>query len=294
MNVLKPDKKATLITLLKNRISQREISRKAGIDRKTIRKYGRQFDIIPSPDKGVSSPSTELAATGQDKDQIQNPPPRPPVIPVDTRKIPFHARSACEPHRKWIEQQVRLGRNAMSIYQDLVERFNFNNRYNSVKRFVRGLKQNTPKQFDRLEYLPGEEAQVDYGQGAITLHQSGKYRRPRLFVMTLKYSRRSFRKVVWKSSQEVWARLHEEAFRYFGGTVKYVVLDNLKEGVIKSDIYEPELNPIYAAMLNHYGVMADPARVRAFWGRAKLTCCIFMISIPNIGVFRPYFALFAL
>ena len=262
MNVLKPDKKATLITLLKNSISQREISRKAKIDRKTIRKYGRQLDIIPSPDEGDSLPSAELVATGQDKDQIQNSPPRPPVIPVDTKKIPFHARSACEPHRKWIEQQVRLGRNAMSIYQDLVERFNFNNRYNSVKRFVRGLKKNTPKLFDRLEYLPGEESQVDYGQGAMTLNKSGKYRRPRLFVMTLKYSRRSFRKVVWKSSQETWARLHEEAFRYFGGTVKYVVLDNLKEGVIKPDIYEPELNPVYAAMLNHYGVMADPARVR--------------------------------
>jgi transposase/5S rRNA maturation endonuclease (ribonuclease M5) len=262
MNVLKPDKKAALVTLLKNNVSQREISRKAGIDRKTIRKYGRQFNIIPSPNKNVSAPYTGLVATGPDKDPNQNPPPRPPVIPVDTQKIPFHARSACEPHRKWIEQQVRLGRNAMSIYQDLVEQFNFENKYNSVKRFVRGLKKNTPKLFDRLEYLPGEEAQVDYGQGAMTLHPSGKYRRPRLFVMTLKYSRRSFRKVVWKSSQETWARLHEEAFRYFGGTVKYVVLDNLKEGVIKPDIYEPELNPIYAAMLNHYGVMADPARVR--------------------------------
>jgi len=262
MNVLKPEMKATLVTLLKNDISQREISRKVGIDRKTIRKYGQQLDIIPSPEKSDYSPCADLVATGQDKDPIQNPPPRPPVISGDTKKIPFHAKSACEPHRKWIEQQVRLGRNAMSIYQDLVERFNFNNRYNSVKRFVRGLRQNTPKQFDRLEYLPGEEAQVDYGQGAMTLYKSGKYRRPRLFVMTLKYSRRSFRKVVWKSSQETWARLHEEAFRYFGGTVKYVVLDNLKEGVIKPDIYEPELNPIYAAMLNHYGVMADPARVR--------------------------------
>jgi hypothetical protein len=41
-----------------------------------------------------------------------------------------------------------------------------------------------------------------------------------------------------------------------------VVLDNLKEGVIKPDLYEPELNPVYAAVLNHYGVVADPARVR--------------------------------
>ena len=40
MNVLKPDKKATIITLLTHEISQHEISRKAGIDRKTIRKHG--------------------------------------------------------------------------------------------------------------------------------------------------------------------------------------------------------------------------------------------------------------
>jgi hypothetical protein len=32
---------------------------------------------------------------------------------------------------------VRLGRNAMAIYQDLVELFAFTHRYNSVKRFVR-------------------------------------------------------------------------------------------------------------------------------------------------------------
>jgi len=79
--------------------------------------------------------------------------------------------------------------------------------------------------------------------------------------MILRYSRRSFRKVVWKSSQQVWAQLHEEAFRYFGGCPQYVVLDNLKEGVIKPDLYEPELNPVYAAaLLAHYGVVADPAR----------------------------------
>ena len=263
MNVLKPEKRATMVTLLNNNISQREISCKVGIDRKTIRKYiRRQSDILLLAEKDGSSPSEAVVATEQGDNRIQNPPLRPPVISADAGHIPFHARSACEPHRQWIEQQIRLGRNAMAIYQDLVERFNFGHKYNSVKRFVRGLKQKSPEQFDRLDFLPGEECQVDYGQGAMTMLPSGNYRRPRLFVMTLKYSRRSFRKVVWKSSQEIWARLHEEAFRYFGGSVQYVVLDNLKEGVIKPDIYEPALNPVYAAMLNHYGVMGDPARVR--------------------------------
>ncbi len=80
--------------------------------------------------------------------------------------------------------------------------------------------------------------------------------------MTLRYSRRCFRRVVWKSSKQVWAELHEQAWRHFGGVTQYVVPDNLKEGVVKPDLYEPELNPVYAAMLAHYGVVTDPARVR--------------------------------
>jgi len=257
MNVLKAAKKATLITLLKHEISQHEISRKAKIDRKTIRKYGRQINVTSSLDDADS-----VVATGLSDGEVQNPPPRPPGNFGKEARIPFHARSACEPHRPWIEQQVRLGRNATAIYQDLVEQLSFVHRYNSVKRFVRGLRRKDPAQYDRLEFLPGEEAQVDYGHGAKTLGDKGKYLRPRLFVMTLKYSGRSFRKVIWKSGQEAWARLHEEAFRYFGGCPEYVVLDNLKEGVITPDIYEPELNPLYMAVLTHYGVTADPARGR--------------------------------
>ena len=66
---------------------------------------------------------------------------------------------------------------------------------------------------------------------------------------------------MWKADQESWARLHEEAFRTFGGSVQYVVLDNLKQGVIRPDLYEPAINPVYAAMLAHYGAVADAARV---------------------------------
>jgi transposase len=168
--------------------------------------------------------------------------------------------SACEIHREWIESQVTLGRNAVSLYQDLVEKFGFTHQYNSVKRFVAKLKAREPERFDVLDALPGEEAQVDFGQGAPTRLRNGRHRKPYLFVMTLKYSGKSFRKVVWKADQETWARLHEEAFLAFGGSVTYVVLDNLKQGVIKPDLYLPEYNTLYAAMLAHYGAAADACR----------------------------------
>lgn len=263
---MKPHQKSSVLTLVQSEVSQHEISRKTGVDRKTIRKLARAVALALAAG-GSNSPTP---ATGSESLPGQIPPPRPPAgeaggSAISRQRLPAHARSACEAHREWIEAQVRLGRNAMAIYQELVDRFGFAQRYNSVKRFCRGLRRREPEQFDRLEFLPGEEAQVDYGEGAPTLYPgsvSGRYRKPRLFVMTLRHSRRSYRRVVWKSSSETWARLHEQAFRYFGGCPQYVVLDNLKEGVITPDIYEPQLNRLYSAMLAHYGVVADPARVR--------------------------------
>jgi len=237
-------------TLLSSGATQREIERRTGVDRKTIRRYAS----VPSPD----IPNSSTPATDSEEPAGQTPPPRPPASAATG---PQFTPSACEPHRAWIEAQVQLGRNAMSLYQELVDDRGFACGYNSVKRFVATLRKREPVRFDVLQFLPGEEAQVDYGQGALTLWRPGEYRRPYLFVMTLKYSGKSFRKVVWKTNQETWARLHEEAFHALGGCPQYVVLDNLREGVLRPDWYEPELNPVYAAMLAHYGVVADPCRV---------------------------------
>jgi len=248
VNVLKPHLRITIDTLLRSGTSHRQITRVTGVDRKTIRRYVAALANSP----GV--------ATGSEGGDYQIPPPRPPA-PEGTPPLPI-STSACEAHRAWIEAQVTLGRNAASIYQDLVEGYGFAHRYNSVKRFVATLKVREPERFDVLEFLPGEEAQVDYGQGALTRHHTGKYKRPYLFVMTLKYSGKSFRKVVWKTDQQIWAQLHEQAWRALGGCTQYVVLDNLKEGVIRPDLYAPELNPVYSAMLAHYSVVADPCRVR--------------------------------
>ncbi|MCP3889973.1 MAG: hypothetical protein GY702_14040 [Desulfobulbaceae bacterium] len=163
MNVLKSEIINTIITLLNNGVSQREIFRRTGVDRKTIRKYSLLNAQIPQDDLNSNS---STPATGSEDTILQTPPPRPPA--QNKLKEANQAKSACEPHREWIEQQVQLGRNGVSIYQDLVERYGFNHKYNSVKRFVRSLKLKEPKQFDRLEYPPGEEAQVDYGTGAKT------------------------------------------------------------------------------------------------------------------------------
>lgn len=68
-----------------------------------------------------------------------------------------------------------------------------------------------------MSFQPGEAMQVDYGEGAPTrVKGTERFRKPRLFVVTLRYSRRTFRRFVW-SSQEVWAQLHARGERAAGG-----------------------------------------------------------------------------
>jgi transposase len=190
-------------------------------------------------------------------------------VPTDPEELPRPAgrapsASTSEPFRDLIEEALARGRNAKAIWQDLVDEHGFRSGYASVKRFVLKLRGSAPLDARVvIKTAPGEESQVDYGVGPMVRHKpSGKYKRTRLFVLTLGYSRKSVRLLALKSSAQTWAELHEGAFRRLGGATRLTVLDNLKEGVLTPDIYDPALNPLYRDVLAHYGVVALPCRVR--------------------------------
>ena len=104
MNVLKLHLQTTIWTLLKAGSSQRQIERATGISRHTIRAYKEKFD------------SQNLDATAdQVSGPIQTAPPWPPTPAAAATKQLIGA-SICEPYRDYIEAQLRLKRNAMSIY----------------------------------------------------------------------------------------------------------------------------------------------------------------------------------
>jgi len=103
----------------------------------------------------------------------------------------------------------------MAIWQDLVDAHGFADRYSSVRRFVKQLRGSVVEPRAIITTPPGEEGQVDYGDGPMVRDpQSGKYRRTRLSVFTLGYSRKSVRLLVWRSSAQVWAELHERAAHF--------------------------------------------------------------------------------
>jgi transposase len=259
-NVLSEEKKQQVIALGKLGWPLRRIEEETGVRRETAAGYLKAAGIEVHP-PGWRRRSSSKPAIGVATDFIR---PFAEKTPIQL-PAPKTAPSDCEPFRETIELGLRRGRNAMAIWQDLVTDHGFSGAYNSVKRFVRKLRGSAaqPEAVGIIITGPGEEAQVDYGDGPMVRDpQTGKHRRTRLFVMTLGYSRKAVRLLVFRSSTRIWAELHETAFRRLGGTCRAVVLDNLKEGVLTPDIYDPTLNPLFKDVLAHYGVVAMPCRVR--------------------------------
>jgi hypothetical protein len=147
------------------------------------------------------------------------------------------------------------------IHQDLVEAHGATApSYYSVRRFVARLKRKTPLPFRRMETEPGEEAQVDFGTGAPVRDSAGKVRRPWVFRIVLSYSRKAYSEVVWRQTTEAFLQCLENAFRYFGGAPKRLVIDNLKAAVSQADWYDPEIHPILQSFAQHYGTVILPTK----------------------------------
>ena len=258
-NVLSTEKKQQVIALGRLGWPLRRIEQATGVRRETAGAYLRAAGIAVRPPGGwgkraPSKPANGVTTDsgGLDLSNLDLPAPEPP------------SASASAPYREIIELSLGRGRNAMAIWQDLVSDQGFSGSYQSMKRFVRKLRgSQRPGAVGNVQTKAGEEGQVDYGNGPMVRHpETGKYRRTRLFVMTLGYSRKAVRLLRFRSSSRIWAELHETAFRRLGGSPRCIVLDNLREGVIVPDYYDPTLNPLFKDVLAHYGVVALPCRVR--------------------------------
>jgi transposase len=270
-NVLNEQKQQEVLVLGRLGLSLRRIEERTGVRRETVSAYLKAAGItVRGPGRprrqGVRTPTGEPPADSPAAKPVHKattdsgePSPEKPAPQCSNVTL-----SACEPYRAIIEDGLSRGRNAMGIWQDLVDKHGYSGGYQTVKRFFRKLRgQSSPQAVGIILTQPGEEAQVDYGTGPLVREeQSGKYRRTRLFVLTLGYSRKAVRLLVFRSSSQTWAELHEKAFRRLGGSPRVVVLDNLREGVLKADLYDPTLNPLYRDVLSHYGVVAMPCRVR--------------------------------
>lgn len=244
-NQIKMATSTSIIELFERGWSRRRIARELDLNRETVSRHIHLHTALESkpaiPPTGIDGPDNA----------------KPAISPAGISGRP----SFCRPYHELILQGIEAGLTAQRIFQDLRIDNSFSGAYDSVKRYVRHLTVSNAERVERMECLPGEEAQVDFGLGAPVIID-GKRRRAWVFRIVLSHSRKGYSEAVFRQSTEEFIRCLENAFRSFGGVSKTLVIDNLRAAVSHADWYEPEIVPKMAAFCRHYGTVVLPTRPR--------------------------------
>ena len=239
-NRLKMAKVQSILTLREQGLSFRAIGRLLDVHRETVSRHVR------------------LASAG-DADGDQNRPNPPTGLAPDGSSTSGPV-SRCQPYRAVILAKLEAGLSIQRIWLDLRDEHGFGHGYDSVKRFVRRLNGATGLPFRRLESEAGAEAQVDFGTGAPVVDAQGRRRKTHVFRIVLSHSRKAYSEAVGRQTTDAFIGALENAFWYFGGVPKTLVIDNLKAAVSKADWYDPEINPKLQSFCEHYGTVVLPTK----------------------------------
>lgn len=238
------------------------ISRIMGHDRKTVRKF-----VGVAKQQGLSRdhPLPEMTKVRELLKEAV----------IENRK-PAAALDALTPFLSEIVELVNDKEHALkakTAFEVICQRHDLAVSYSTFKRFARKnrITLKPEKSTCRIEVDPGFEVQIDYAKVGL-LHDplTNKRRTVYAFIATLAYSRHKYIEFVFKQNQQSFVASHINMFDYFDGVPARVVIDNLKSGVIKPDLYDPKLNRSFREMAEHYGCFIDPARVRHAKDKGKV------------------------
>ena len=241
----------------------RSIASTMGYDRKTVRKY-----INGLRAKGILGSETMV-----DNKELAG------MLREDATQHgrPSEKQSLLEPYLEELKGLIDKpsGMKPKTAFKVLCQRHDLTGKvsYTSFKRFVRSnqVVLNVKEVTCRMETEPADQLQVDYFKAGMLYDPvEGRMRTVYGFIATLSFSRHKFVEFVFRQDQQSFVSSHVKAFNCFGGAPKRIVLDNLKAGVIRPDLYDPQFNRAYQEMAEHYNTFLDPARVRSPKDKGKV------------------------
>lgn len=197
------------------RLSLRAIAQELGIDRKSVAAVVRR--------RSVRIDRTEIA-------------PRASIL---------------SPHVARIEALLHdaPGRSAVNILQQLRAE-GYRGGITILKDHLRAFRTpSSPEAFLSLEFLPGQAAQVDWGEFGDVF---GIGRKVHCFVMVLCHSRMLYLEFTLSANFESFVRCHERALAFFGGVTRELWYDNLATAVAERQGRLVRFNPRFHAYAGHH------------------------------------------
>jgi len=230
----------------------KQIARSTGLARNTVRKYLAQVTSRAGLPRQPVLPRAELwAKVSESCPELVD---RAACTPLAAQLRELHDEIV-----KGLEEST-----VATVWQRLRDAGRLSCSITSFRRYVyREVREVDPQRVvvRRPEPAPGEQAEIDFGVlGRWTDPATGLRRRLWAFVMVLGASRHLFVRPVWQLDLRTWIQCHVEAFAFFDAVPRRLVVDNLKDGVVRSSLYDPKLNRAYAELAEHYSTLADPCR----------------------------------
>jgi transposase len=262
-------------------LSKRQIARSCHISRPTVTEYLSRF-----AQAGLSWPA---AAELDDATLEHKLYPPAPALPVLDRTIPDWSQV----HRQLRRKGVTLALLWHEYKAAHPEGFQYSWFCNQYRAWAGKL-----DVVMRQEHRAGEKLFVDYAGQTVEVvdRRSGEVRQAQIFVAVLGASNYTYAEATWTQQLADWIGSHVRAFEFLGGTSEVIVPDNLRSGVSKAHRYEPDLNPTYQDLANHYGVAVLPARARRPRDKAKAEAGVLLVERWILAALRnqTFFSLEAL
>ncbi|MDD4256194.1 MAG: IS21 family transposase [Methanofollis sp.] len=248
-----------ILRRVQNGYSIRAITRATGMDRNTLRKYLRLAYKKGFGKDGLCDLETIAREVVR---EVQSSLPGPQRS-IDQVLIPHKATIA-----SWMENEHLT----LTKIHILLSRMGVEVSYPGLYRFVSvhiGLASKTTVRMADTE--PGEAAEVDFGRLGF-LYDSAAARRRSVYglVVTLCSSRHQYVHVTFTQDLPSLITGIEDAWAFFGGITKKVVIDNLKAAVVRSDRYSPVFNRTFLEYSQFRGFIIDPARPNDPTGKPKV------------------------
>jgi len=216
------------------KLSPRQIARELHVSRDTIRKYLRN----PSPPKTIRSPRSSKLDSFK------------PVI------------------RELMEQWPTA---SSVVVEQRLKSLGYTGSNSILKQYMATLRKvrNPPRAYVRIESLPGECFQIDWGHFD-NLDYEGDKRKLYAFCCVECYSRRLYVEFTHSQCFETFARCHLNAFRFMGGVARECLYDNLATAVSEHDGRIVRFNPRFLAFARDLGFYPKACNKAAGWEKGKV------------------------
>lgn len=248
---------------LDRRENKSAIARETGHSRSTVRRYEALAKALGWTAGTTTEPTEELAAEVARR------------INPATDRVAGEAELLLLPHsgqiREWLTPATNAGVNEsrglrLTKVHQLLVRHGVGVPYSSLHRFAIkhcGFAERRRVTVRMAESPPGELAEIDFGRlGRVMDPLSGRLRVAWALIVVLVASRHQYVHVTFSQTIPQLIGGLEDAWAFFGGVTRRVVLDNMRTAVTKADRYDPVLQRTFDEYATYRGFVIDPAPVR--------------------------------